>query len=426
MTPSRSRIASQVTESTTQRYIESPDYNGVPATFLMSEFSLTWPDLRNVLTGLIQEGMITLTFQSVHENPSIKRFPDLSVDDQVKFLTSEDPSGICAYPSPTVLQDANAGDDLADRPFARRLALGEAQLEPVFFDLEILERYYADPRYYFVFDGYDGSISVTSSFDQSNEMPERDKVLLQTFGIAYDTDKNRVVVAYLRYLSHLSSEHQQIWNGHLLTGDYRIARAYYLNTIGQWTEDMSIYQAFLEEQRAINEMSRLMGRQPLFRKAFDDNPPKGFAVFFRPTRKNYLEFALLMDKMLSDNIDTDFFQDDVRLDEEVRRRSGVVEVRRRGSLAVLHEWLRTTFRPAEPEVFDKIIKPMKEIRSIRRRPAHKIEEDDYDRQYHHKQDQLIIEAYGALRTLRMMFALHPAAKMYEISEWLREGRVVLY
>jgi len=47
---------------------------------------------------------------------------------------------------------------------------------------------------------------------ESSDTDDRDKVLLDTFGIAYDSNRNRVVVVYLRYLADLNPEHQQIWN----------------------------------------------------------------------------------------------------------------------------------------------------------------------------------------------------------------------
>lgn len=297
----------------------------------------------------------------------------------------------------------------------------------MFFELEVLERYYADPRYYFSFEDYNGYISITSSFDQSEDIAEKDKVFLQTFGLGYDSNKNRVVVVYLRYLSYLTPEHQQIWNAQKMDGDCRIAEAYWRNTVGEWAEGGSIYDAFLEEQKAINEMSKLMGRRWLFRKTFlDEKRPKEFGIFLRPTRKSYLAFAHLLDKMLSENIDTAFVEGEVPLQETIKRREGTVEQRNRGSLAVLDDWLKKTFRPVDSALFNDVMEPMREVRKLRRTPAHVIEEDEYDRKYHREQDELIARVYSALRTLRMMFALHPLARQHSMPDWIEKGEIFIY
>jgi hypothetical protein len=51
----------------------------------------------------------------------------------------------------------------------------------------------------------------------------------------------------------------------------------------------------------------------LFRETFDEEKrPLEFATMLRPTRRQYLEFAQVLDKMLSDNVNRDFFKGDIR------------------------------------------------------------------------------------------------------------------
>jgi len=62
---------------------------------------------------------------------------------------------------------------------------------------------------------------------------------------------------------------------------------------------------------------------------------------------------------------------------------------------------------------------------MRQRPAHAVDEDRFDQKYFKEQRELIIEAYSAVRTLRLMFANHPdveSAKI-KIPDWLQEGKI---
>lgn len=400
----------------TDFYSESRDFNGIPVGILLRELKMPWPDLRDSLTQLVKGGKSTLAFSSVSENPHIKRFPDIPAAEQIGKLESESTDGICVYPTTAVLEAMLDTTDYVDRPFTKRLALGEPQLLPVYFDLPVLERYYADPRYNFDFYDYGGSIGISSSHYESRDTAERDKVFLQTFGLGYDPQGNRVVVVFLRYLAGLSPEHQQFWNTYVLSGEYRMVEAYFRNSIlGEWTEDASIYDALLEEQVVINEMTKLMGRPTLFRRTFKDDRPREFGTFLRPTRKSFFGFVLLVDKMLSQNINKEFFRNEF-----------ATEVPPRATLNLLDEWLRKTIRVEDPRVIDEIIEPLKEVRKLRQKPAHKIEADEYDREYHRKQNHLMRRAYEAVRTIRLLFANHPSVRGYEVPDWLYQGRIRVY
>lgn len=417
------RILRQITDF----YIGSHDFNGISGIQLLRELKLPWPELLDSLIELIKDEKITLTFSSVVVNPHIKAFQDLPMSEQVQKLQSEGPEGICAYPTTSVIQSVVDVTTYRDRPFTKRLLLGEPQLQPVYFDLTVLGRYYADPRYDFEFWDYGGTISISTAHYESEDTAERDKVLLETFGLGYDSHKNRVIVVFLRYLSDLSPEHQQLWNTYILSAKCKMVEEYYReNILGEFVDHGSIYEAFLEEQVVINEMSQLMGRPPLFRKTFKDDRPKEFSVFLRPTLKNYLSFVHILDKMTADNISRDFFQNEVLLEETIRHSDGTIEIRPRATLALLEDWLQKRIRVEDHTVFDEIIQPLKEVRKLRQKPAHGIQEDEYDRKYHDKQDQLIIRAYEALRTMRLLLANHPKVKGYEVPDWLYEGKIKTY
>ena len=72
-------------------------------------------------------------------------------------------------------------------------------------------------------------ISVSDEHFKSEQMAERDKIVLETFEIGYDGHKNRLVAMFLRYLADLSPQHQEMWRARELAeqctinSDYRDA-----------------------------------------------------------------------------------------------------------------------------------------------------------------------------------------------------------
>jgi hypothetical protein len=98
-------------------------------------------------------------------------------------------------------------------------------------------------------------------------------------------------------LADLTPEHQQIWKGKELTGDYALHPDYYRNSIlGEWGTKVSIFEAFIEEMKIINRMAEKMGRPPLFRNDFSEGgKPREFGFLVRPTLKEFNSFVLLLD-----------------------------------------------------------------------------------------------------------------------------------
>jgi len=88
----------------------------------------------------------------------------------------------------------------------------------------------------------------------------------------------------------------------------------------------------------------------------------------------------LLDKVISENINLAFFQDEVEMDEEIQRRDGRVEVRRKGSIKILAEWLQKYFH-AQDEAFEDIeaiFVTFKKIRKMRQKPARTTRENIFD------------------------------------------------
>jgi hypothetical protein len=413
---------SELLDRITEAYLASGDFNGLA----VGGLAIPHAELEQLLADLVDEDLISLEFGDIHPNPHIKALDPPPRAAQLEKIAALGIANACAYPTPAHLGRVVDTKKYADRPFTVRLYLGGPQLRPCFFDLTVLEFYRNDPRYHYYVSDVGGQISVTSEHSLGGAMPEPDQVVLQTFGFAYDADLNRAVAVYLRYLHDLSPEHQRVWHAKELRGEYKLHPDYWRSTHGHWPEGVSVFGAFLEEMHQVNELARLMGRRPLFRSEFHGVArPRAFGFLIRPTLKEFNAFVLLLDQIVSDNLDLGFFAGDVSLEEERPRADGRVEVVRKGSLRVLDEWLTSVVRLDDPSAKDEVLAAFRKIRALRQRPAHAVEEDVFDQKYFKDQRDLVIEAYRAMRTLRMIFALHPATHEHAVPQWL-EGTIWMH
>jgi hypothetical protein len=412
-------------------YVESLDHNGIPLTELSHRCAVDNAVMMKALIELVNTNLATIAFYEHCGNPHIKRLPDLPVPTQIQKLESGDLEGKNAYPSRVVLEDAINKESFEGRPFSLRLALGEAQLQPIFFDLYVLDRYLGDGRYRVKFHDYCGGISPQNQADPSIALREQDEVYLRTFGLGYDRNRKKVIVAYLRYLAEMTPSHQQIWNAQQVDeSECDICPEYIANSInGRWAQSVSVYEAVLAELDVMNEMAALMSRPPLFRKTFNlpqNERPVEFMYLLRPTKKAYCEFAHVLDKMISENINHNFSQDDIELEREITRSDGKTVVERKGTITLLEEWLRKRFVLVDRSGFDTVVKTLRHVRKERQPSAHILIQNEYDVVFYEKQKTLIRDLYVALRHLRLVLALNPEASKCEVPRWLQDALIRSY
>lgn len=419
-------IRQSIVEDALDKYFDSGDFNGLPIYAISEKYGVSADDLEPDLRALIQDEKIEVWFGNVHPNTHIKAFSWVSKEQQIEFLDSIGlTKNCCIYPSQATLADEPRVANYLDRPYTHEIAKGAGQLDYRSFDLSVLEFYRNDPRYYYQTDDINGSICIEDAFFESETVPKKDQVLLKTFGFAYDDDLNRFAASFVRYLADLSSEHQQIWKAKEVEGQHKLHPDYYRNNIiGDWGVKISIFEAFTEELSVINEMCSLIGRPDLFRQNFSQNRPKEFGFLLRPTLSEFNAFVLLLDKMLSDNINTGFFID-IDKEHEEERPDGKIVVRQKGSIAMLEEWVRRNFRPQDPEPVNLLFQTLKKVRKLRQKPAHAVNENAFDQKYFKEQRSLVMDSYNAVRLIRLVLANHPAVRRNppEISEHVKEGKI---
>ncbi|MCK4589057.1 MAG: AAA family ATPase [Nanoarchaeota archaeon] len=409
----------EILNEITNKYLSSEEFNGYSLYDLDNE--------KEKIIELVKDGKIDINFGDKHPNIHIKAFELDKKEIQIERINRLGLKGSCAYPTKEHLKKKVYYGKFKDKPFTRKMALGEPALNFAVFDLNVLEIYRNDPRYSYSTNEIAGQIVISNEYYNSLDIKSSDKILLNSFGFCYKKEKlNRAVAVYYTYLADLSAEHQKIWHGKLLSGDYFLHPDYARTSAGYWAEKESIFTAFVEELHTINEFSKLMGRPILFKKDYKRNKPREFGFLIRPTQKEFNSFIHLLDKMISDNINKDFFRNEIEYDFEEERKDGKIKVTPKATITLLKDWIGKKMRFPDPKPKNKMIEIFQKIRRMRQPQAHKVNDDVFDQKYFKEQRELMTEAYNSIRTLRLMLANHPKTKKHEVPNWLYKGEIWVF
>ena len=414
--------AKTVERQVVAHYLHSGDYNGLLLSNLASNLGVAPRSLVDVIVPLVTAGRVSLPAPS-QTNPHVKLF-DSSVEEQLLWFDDQQTRPICLYPTAVSVREVVDLNMYDDTPFTKLMVLAYPKGDRFAFLMSVLDSYQHDPRYEFRFSGFSGWIQTRDrSVDQ---LEERDRLNLN-FGLGYDEMDDRVVVAPLYRLDMLPAKQQRIWKEFLAEGPVRVSKDYIRAAIfGQWAEAVSVYDAIALEQVEINKLFALMGRRPLFRHTYEETRPPQFSFFVKPTQRSYDDFVHLLDKMLSDNLDIRAFHGDVEQHERRSISASEFELRPKASISMLEEWLSLRYPKAPPEEKTAIIKPLREVRRLRQKPAHRVEQDTYDKKFYTLQDDLVSKVYEALRNLRTLLATDASASSYEPPYWVRDFPVKSY
>lgn len=422
-------------------FVNSLDYNGIPLTELSRRVNIDYEKIIEIVKelvirdlALIQSSINPHIIFLYHEKDRQIEFLDAAKENEIRIITQignktivSETKLICVYPSPKYLTINRNIDAFQRSPYTRELALASPQLSAKYFDIDVLERYAKDPRFRFSLKDYSGEISYAVDSNQVSLVKPQDEIFLKTFGLGMDRDENKVVVVFLRYLKGLKESHQLYWqsyennNGCLMFKDYNET-----SLKGGWPTTRSIYAAFIEEQRTLNELSKSIFEIPIFLKTFEEKKrPKDFTFLFIPTSINYNNFVLLFDKMISENINKDFFKrSGFETFETITLSNGQIERKMKNTLRLFEEWLSAEYTTIEP--IGDLFTPFKKIRVERQTPAHRISENSFDKKFLSKQAEMIKDAYYSMKYLRMIFQKHPSAFNVEIPAWLDNGDISIH
>lgn len=410
-------IRDDVIQEIFDHYTKSPDFNGLPVYKMMNyEYRL--------LCELIDEGMVEVLSCNDVDNPHIRAFNVITPKEQQKEYVSDTSKHSVLYPTKKAL--ASFSPD-PTKPYSALMQKGEVHLRIMYFDIEILERYANNPKFVIMDIGYRGNIYVRDEYIDDDSLEGE---YIKDYGMAYKDCPNleRAVGVFIWDLSKLSSQKQMLWKGFEIDSRVkcRINKGFVDNLIrGEWVDKVWIFHALIEEMKVINEQCHQMEIPELFNKTFGTHyseMPQGYRNILLPTLKNYYDFVLVLEKMVVHNISIKTFQKGAMHIRSVERKdqSGTDK----GSLVMFEEWLLLNIRGPE-DLSDIIIRPLRNIRSIRQKPAHELNSNVYDELLHQKQHDLMKDTYTAIRGIRLSFANHPLAKTVKVPEHLVTGENIV-
>lgn len=393
-------------------FINSSDFNGIPMCQLFDIWGLNWENGCNVLIGLIESGDCIIQSSS---NPHIIHSSIPTVECSVYYLNEIKTKKAdkfhqfseCVYPSTSFLNEHRKIDNLS--PYEKRLAIGEPQLKPLFFDFEVLNEYLDNPKYKLRLKDYRGSLSYELSEDK--KIDKAGYYELKTFGLGYDENGVRVLVAFPRDLKCLSLSQQNHWEEHELSRPCKVLKFYWDNIMmGNWWFPHSLASGVIDERNFVNILWERIFEEKLFLNVYSiETLPVNFCFLFIPTQKALRQFNHQMDKLFSDDMNVKHLRK--LLKEGFHNLQPVSEKYEEpiGSLKALELWLNNIYILEDgTRIGAEIVKPFKAIRKARQPEAHKIiVEDKYDISIYREQNRILDEVYNALKKLRIVLSSHP-------------------
>lgn len=296
--------------------------------------------------------------------------------------------------------------------YTKQLRLGGSQIALRYFSRQVLDRYCQDPRYEFKEFAVSGRISTPKNVPT---MLLKDRVHIR-FGQAYHPNGTPAVATILFDLSELPREHQQYWGSYEIHEECQPDPDFIKqNFDAEPIQRISPRNALLSELQEINRICNLMGEPGLFRETYEPYKLSKLGLITKPTADEFRSFANELDKLLSQNINKEFFKNKVDLVDS----KGVDK----GTLTLLDEYLKSCGLTSS-DVSD-ICKPLRDVRDCRQIPAHRITEDEFDTGYWAQQNELSIDVLKAVHLLRKVLGKHPSlkGKRYMPPKWPNGWRI---
>jgi hypothetical protein len=391
------------------RYLGSRDFNGLHTRANLVETA------RAPTVELLEAGLIQVVTGADYMNIHIRPWPSKrSTNDQIqdmRDLTSSD-YGVCLYPTTAGMKGIRLPSRFSGRPYARAMARGKGTLELAYFQFDVLEQYRNDSRFHFDIGDSGASMSLSDDAFDDEEVFERDHVGLNHIGFAYDLTAydpkdaespiQRRVAVFFCDLVTLTPEHQRRWE------TYQVAETnlephplWWKSQMGSWPDGVGPIDRLFMELTNLNELAVLAFGKPMFRAT---ERPADLGWLLRPSQREWDDFILQLDKVLSDNLQSDFF-----------KAAGIAAVDERGQrIGTLKRFQRflQSGGVAEDKA-KKIVAPMAAVREARQGPAHRIRLNITDRTFIHQQIELVRNIYSALGATRVWLATHPKCVGWE-------------
>ena len=407
--PDLSDSASEVLRRVRQHYLQSRDFNGLHI-HGSAAAATRRPAVELIEAGLLQV-MTGADYMNVHIRPWPSRRTKEDQIHDVQKLNSAD-YGVCLYPTAAGMKGVRLPNRFSGRPYARAMARGKGTLELAYFQFDVLEQYRNDSRFRFGFGDAGASMGLSDEAFEHEDVFERDHVGLSHIGFAYDLNNydpddpnspivRRVAVFYCDLVS-LTPEHQRRWETYQVDGAGLDPHPLWWNSqMGHWPDAVGPFTRLFMELANLNELSSLAFGQNMFRTT---ERPADLGWLLRSSQREWDEFVMQLDKVLSDNLRPRFFDS-----------AGVAEFGEDGQrIATLNRLQRfMEGGGASEEEARKLLGPLREVRKSRQGPAHAIRRNITDRTFIHRQIALLRDITGAMGALRHWLATHPDCKEWQ-------------
>lgn len=302
----------------------------------------------------------------------------------------------------------------------------------VYFKIDVLERYFKDPKFLVSYSDYRGSIALDDDHFESDVLDDYEYI--KNFGLAYlETNPNkRAVVTFASDLCDMPIKVQAYWYAFLIDNQdaYFPNEGFVKNLIlGEWVHNISIYQALLMEQHYINKMCSAIEIPPMFREEYSysdsqqNERPIHYHNILMPTWENYYNFVNTLEKITTSNLNTKTFlkQSKYALSIERKYTDSAGKEKEKGSVMMLGEWFEKNVAD-NPNINQDIVLPLKDLVKLRQTPAHKLYKNKYDESIWEAQNELIKTVYISIRNIRMNLSNNPCTKDIEIPNELFDGK----
>lgn len=393
-----------------QRYMTSGDFNGLHVSTIRNSRE----DIE-AAAELADAGLIEVVGPSDYMNIHIRPWPSRrTVAEQIEELRglSDDDYGVCLYPRAKALKRMKLPEKFEDVPFARAMARGRSTLELAYFSPDVLEGYRNDARFQFGMSDFGINFWLSDEAYDDKDQPEKDQVGLMHLGFAYDMSQYapedpdspivRRVAAFYGDLDDLTPEHQQRWASFQVHEEGLAPHpVWYASQMGHWPDGMGPFARLAHELEAISDLFENVWGARLFRS---HGLPEDFGWILRADQREWDHFIHSFDKLLSDNIDG------AALDKaEVPRIN-----ERRDPLGTLGRLeLFMTVNGVKADRAKWALKPLRDVRTARQKPAHALRTNVTDHNFIRKQRDLLHDVDEVLINIRQWLSSHPRNRGWE-------------
>jgi len=398
-------------------YFSSRDFNGLPLGGEATE------EQKAAAIQLTEEGLVQVVSDADYPNPHIrpwasKRTTEQQVD-SIKKLNKESYQ-LALYPMPVALKAYKKKKRYPGQPYRQEMGKGRGTLEPAYFRFDVLERYRNDPKFHFSYWDFGASTGIGDEAYMDDDEPVGEKTSIQHIGFAYDLSGFdpekpdspiiRRVAAFYGDLADLSPTHQQHWKTYEVKPDgLEPHPAWFMSQMGQFPDGIGPFEKLFSELENISDLFKRAFGKPLFKIT---QRPTDFGWILRASQQEWDSFVHELDKVLSDNID-----------HKALTAAGVSrkddDGKDNGSLTRLEQFLTNTGLTAENA--KEILKPLRDVRLARQKPAHELRKNVTDNTFVHKQIDLLGDVNDSLHRLRQWLRKHPANKDWKPKHDVQRG-----